>query len=699
MNKDKIYCLYFFLIFAFVFSLFRPYAYADVEKATREVDIFDKEKKKEIERELTTPPKKPILIKPEEPVAVKEGQKFFIKKINLVGCESVSLGIFTSFIQKYENKEVSLAQLEVLAKQIEREYLRQGIISAVFVPPQEVKNDTVMLRVVEAKMGEIDIQKHKYFKKERISYYWIPKPGKVLRYDEISKSVQLMNKNPDRNVKAALRAGKKPGTTNVILTPETSFPIHLTSSYDKEGAVSTGKSRIGIGARHNNFLGFDDILVLGNTFGKDFYGTYLYHTLPVSRQGASFTYGYSHSKSEPKKEYTVQEIKSEAKTISLSLRQDLYKKDEYRGDVSFGFDAKDKVTKVKSDTSTRDRLRVIHARGNFIQRGLGSSTTISPEFSQGINAFGASSASNPLASRHAKPTFSKLGLGLQYKKSLPLTLQASFKFDSQFSSTKLMPQEQFSLGGIDSVRGYPSGDFSADNAATGSAELLIPGSTFIPASWRLPYAENALQDQITSLVFVDYGYGWKRGALPAEKYSANLIGVGAGIRGNFFNQALVRLEWGFPVGDYTTNESGRSRFHFSVDFQEKLPEEIERIRQIVEEENIKKWAWQLVNAELARPDSAVRKKLYRYRRLANLYYQEKKFKPAKDYYEKINLLGSSLYQQAEEYVRSCLACQKALRERDNFALACFKEGKLGEAKNLWKKNIAEAVLKPLVLEF
>jgi tetratricopeptide (TPR) repeat protein len=409
-------------------------------------------------------------------------------------------------------------------------------------------------------------------------------------------------------------------------------------------------------------------------------------------------YGYSSSQSEPKVEPDAQEIRSGAKTISLSLHQDLYQKDEYIGEVSLGFDAKDKIVKVASEPLNRDRLRVIHLSGSFIQRGPGYSSSISPEFSQGFDGFGASSRGNPFASRLAKSTFSKFNLGLQYKKVLPLSLRANLKFNSQFASRKLMPQEQFNLGGIDSIRGYPSGDFSADNAVTNNAELLIP-SIFIPTNWRLPYAESALRDQVTSLLFVDYGYGWIKGAKPTEKRTRNFLGVGAGLRGNFFNQSLVRLEWGFAVGDDPVTQSGHSGFHFSVDFQEKLPEEIERIRQIVEEENIKKWAWQLVDAELSRPDSRVRKKLYRYRSLANLYYQEKNFKAAKDYYEKISLLGNLLYQQAEVYIRSCLAHQKKLRERANFALSCYYEGKLEEAKNLWKKNIEEAKPEPFVLEF
>lgn len=676
-------------------------AQTDVEKATRETD---RTVPKNIEEKLRRTPEKPLaLTSPETPVK-KEEQKFFIKEIKLAGCESFSPQSFSSLTDKYQNKEVSMSELEVLAREIEREYLRRGVIAAVFAPPQEIRQDILTLQVVEARMGELKIQKHKYFKQGRLNYYWKVPPGKVLRYDKISKSIQLMNKNPDREVKAALHAGTKPGTTDVLLTPKTNFPIHALGSFDNEGSTSTGTGRIGYGLRHNNFLGLDDTLLTGYTFGRDFDGFYTYHTLPVSSEGASLVYGYSKSASVPTKEYQVYGLTSKAKTVSVSLHQDIYNKDSYVGEFYLGFDAKDKTTWMVntnpgSDVYTRDRLRILRLGGNFVRRGMGSNTYISPEVTQGVKAFGASNKGNPLASRKAKSVFSKFTLGVQHKRVLPLNLQANLKMNGQYSSCRLTPQEEFSLGGMDSVRGYPSGDYLADNAFTNSIEILIP-AFFIPRWLRIPYAESTLKEQTTPLVFMDYGWGKRRGALVTEKKAANLLSVGAGTRIRLFNQALLRLEWGFPLGsNHPITEEGESRFHFSVDFQEKLPEEIERIRKMAEEENIKQCAWQLVNEELNRPSSPLRKKILNYRLLAAQCQKEEKFQQAKELYQRIAEISRSLYQQAEEYVKGYVNKQKELREKCKLAKAYYEQGKTDAAKQLWQKISAEAVPQPLVLEF
>jgi len=699
MKKNHFKLRLFRVIIFLAFILITPslYSQSDIERATRETDRLGR--KETIEEQLRKLPEKPAKLKLEEAPLREEEQRFFVKKINLVGCESFPPERFSSIIAKYENKELTFSQLESLTKDIEQEYLKQGVIAAVFMPPQEIIEQTVTLRVVEARMGELQIQDHKYFSKKRLNYYWKIPSGEILHYDKISKSIQMMNRNPDREVKAALHAGKILGTTDVLLTPKTRFPLHFTSAFDREGTPSTGVSRQSYGIRHNNFLGLDDTLITGYTFGNDFAGSYTYHSLPISPNGTSILYGYSRSVSAPKKDYAAYMINSEAKNITFSLHQDLYKRDDYLGEVFVGFDANDKTTIMNTGTSNRDRLRILSLGTNLTRRNFGNTTNTSLEFSQGVKAFGASSKNNPLASRGAKSTFSKFNLGIQYRRILPLNLQANIKFKTQVSSTKLPPQEEFSLGGIDSVRGYPAGDYSADRAVSNSLELLIP-SFFIPQNWRLPYAENSLREQTTGLVFLDYGWGRRRGALSTEKDAVTLLGMGTGVRISLFNQALLRLEWGFPVAsNRPVSEAGHSRFHFSLDFQEKLPEEIERIRKIIEEENIKQWAWQLVNEELSRPESPLRKKLYDYLYLAEIYHEQGSLKKSKESYEKIVQIGRSLDQQAEDYVRGCLVHQKELREYHRLAAVYYKQGKVDEAKQLWQKIIEEGETKPLSLEF
>jgi hemolysin activation/secretion protein len=538
------------------------YAQIDTERAVREVDRPIRE---EVEKKLRVPPEKPPEIKVEEERKIPEGPKFFVKKIELVGMESFSPDEFSHIVEKYENKELSLGELYGLAREIEKEYLKRGIIAACFILPQDIKEGVVILQVVEAQMGVLKIKDHNFFDKDRIAYWWSIRPGEVLTYDKITRSLQLMNKNPDREVKATLYAGKKPRTTDVLLDVKTRFPIHPFFTFDREGILSSGRERCGFGVRHNNFLFVDDIALAGYTFGKHFHSYFAYHSIPITNFGTYLHHGYSYSESTPKKQFQEFDLRSHANNASFFLYQNLITKGEYIGELYFGTDLKDKTVTQRVGTTNRDKLTVLRLGSILIHRFPGCVTYITPQVSQGINLLGARRKSE-LSSRGAENTFFKFNLGIKHKRALPFDLNALLNFKCQLAGEKLTPQEEYGLGGIDSVRGYPPGDFLADNALQTNFELLVP-AFFIPEEAKLPYAKRHLKEDITGLVFFDYGYGRRRGALKTEDSDVSMASFGTGIRIRLLDNALLRLEWGFPVGDRPISESADSRFHFAINFE------------------------------------------------------------------------------------------------------------------------------------
>lgn len=579
MMRAKKYLTKFTVISVLLSSLFLNAAYSqDIESATRQID---KQSREDLESKLQLSPEEITkrmneldqqLDKLHEPAQTpaKGGTAFFIEKITLIGVKSISKKKFSHLIKQYENKEVTLNQIKILAKDIERIYLENGIIAACFVPPQKIKDKTISIKVIEAKMGQLKVSKHPYFDNNKLYKYWKIPQGEVIHYDKISYSLQFMNKNPDRKVKAVLHAGEKPQTTDILLNVKTKQPLHFTASFDREGSPYTGVRKYIAGVRHNNLLNLDDTFIGGYAFGKDFNGTYFYHTIPISHFGTSLMYGYSYNKSFPKKDYTAFLIDSRAKTTSIFLRQDLFRKRKYIGEVYLGIDAKDKISKMAGTPVTKDRLRILTLGNSLLFRGQQNLTQLKTEISQGINGLGAIDL-NPLSSRGAKNTFTKLNLTANHKRILPFkppfNLQLNFECAVQFASTILPSSETFSLGGINSVRGYPAGDYLADEAVQTRTELIVPfvPSFFIPEFVKA--GKVSLKKKTSFLLFWDYARGKRRHPSSTEKRTANLMGVGAGLRIQLMPKTILRLEWGFPVKDNTITEEADSFFHFSVDFE------------------------------------------------------------------------------------------------------------------------------------
>lgn len=562
----------------------QPPSMPAVDQATKAVDRSIREK---AEKELMKAPRKPAKPKEEPLETTFTGPKIFVKSIGLDGVETFPIENFKPILAKYENREVYESELkDALTREITREYLKKGVIAACFIPPQELAEGVVKLQVIESKMGNVEVTKARFYPRDRLNFYWPIKAGEVLRYDKISRALQFMNKNPDREVKATLLAGKKPGTTDVLLSQKDKFPIHVTASLDNEGSVSTGKMRNGAGLVDNNALGLDDTILAGYSGSNDSIGWYIYHKLPVSAFGTNIVYGFSRTTAEPAKEFKVYDICSEAETASAFVYQDLFQKDNYKGDVFAGIDAKNKhvVSAPLGGTLNVDKLRILRTGISLVDRDADNVTYIRPEFSQGLSFLGAL-RKNEFSSRGAGNTFSTFSLDAQFIHKFRNNIRSQIRFSGQAASEKLTPQEELYMGGIDSVRGYPSGDYLADTGFASNFELLVP-AFFLPDTVKMPYGERPLNEEITGIFFFDYGYGEKRGQIQGEQNLRRMASVGAGIRIRVLNQADLRLEWATPLDPLVNRrltEDGGNRpwFHFSLNFQDNLPEEAARLMKLL----------------------------------------------------------------------------------------------------------------------
>lgn len=670
---------------------------SSVDQATREAD---RSVRQQVEKRFQeTTPRKPPKVKDIKLEEKREGPAFMVKKITLEGVESFKPEDFSTIVSNYENKELTISDLKILSGEIEREYLKRDIIAACFLPPQDIKDGAVKLRVVEAKMGNLEVKKMRYFSEDRIRYYWSIAPGEVLRYGEISRSLQIINKNPDRMAKAALHAGDKPETTDVVVEAATNFPIHMTAMLDREGIISTGKLRRGFGVVDNNLLGLDDSLVLGYIGGTSFNGAYGYHRVPITNFGTTIMYGYNWTTSSPKKNYEVYDMHSTVESYSVFVYQDLFEGSDYRGEISAGLEKNNKrvISGIYNDLNI-DKLTVSTVAATLVKRVQGRNISFRTAFSQGLNFLG-SRPKNPLSSRLAGSTFSRFQVSANFRQALVKNYQANLKFTGQAASEKLTPQYEMYMGGIDSVRGYPSGDYLADSGIYANLELLVP-MPFLPEWVKVPYGERPLKDDITGVLFFDYGIGSKRGKIQGEQSVDRMASIGVGVRVKLMNQALLRLEWGIPLDPMvnrpiTEGGGNRPRLHFSIDFQDDLPEEVERFSKVFKDEYLNKAAWDIVDKEMKNENSLLHKNIYKNLTLAKKAQKRGDMASAKKYYSKIASIGSSAYRQVEIYLKENYKNMDTLRAANEEAAAYYKEGDYKKSKEMSQKIIEDAKIKPL----
>ena len=522
-------------------------------------------REKELQERLQRPPPR-IEQEPEgpKPPPLPEA-RLLLKDVILRGRTVLPERVFEPIIAPYRNRDVTVNDLQALADAIQQEYRRRGYVTTVaFLPPQRIEEGRATIEVLEGRMGEVVVEGNRYFTTRRVLWYWPLDPGEVLRYDTVRRSLVRINEHPDRQVQALMRAGKVTGQTDVVLKVKDHLPLHLGTQWDSQGTKSIGRNRYGVSLRHTNLLGIDDQAALGMVFSSHLGAVYTQYSVPLSPHGTSAAFGFSHSQVSPKRHFTEFGINGTSQTYTTSLTQSLWETERVSLSAQAGFDIKESRTKVQSGTSRRDRLRVLRVGPRLAVRDAWGRWMVDNECAFGLKAFGATSENNPLASRPgADPDFFKMELRMSRVQRMPWDTQLVVSLETQVSPSKLTPQEELYLGGAATVRGYPEGDYLADQGIVARVDYLVPVRV-LPEAWRQPGSEIRMQDIFQLVGFVDRGYGRLRAITREEQSSRNLMGLGLGLAFREYLGLSGRLEWAFNVGDDPLTDDSPSRLHFQL---------------------------------------------------------------------------------------------------------------------------------------
>lgn len=133
---------------------------------------------------------------------------------------------------------------------------------------------------------------------------------------------------------------------------------------------------------------------------------------------------------------------------------------------------------------------------------------------------------------------------------------------AQLSPDRLVSAEQFDIGGVYSVRGYPQSDYLGDYGMSGSAELRVP-FYFIPREYKVPGTQEPLWNRLHLIGFVDGGHAALRNPAVGEFKTRNYVGLGAGVRFDLPKNWVGRLEWAAPIGDDPVDGSN-GQWYFTI---------------------------------------------------------------------------------------------------------------------------------------
>lgn len=488
-----------------------------------------------------------------------------IKRFEFEGNTAFSYEELTKVTKPFTGKVTFAQLLEAEAAVIEH-YTNAGYINSGAVIPAgqniQSQDGVVKMKIIEGGVEDIKVTVVGRLNPNYVRSRLALATQTPLNRDNLLETLQLLQLDPlIQNISAELSAGSLPELSllEVTVTEADSFNIELFT--DNGRAPSVGSWRRGVRINEGNLFGFGDRLTVEytNTDGSNaFDGRY---SLPLNPRNGTLTLAGGLTDTEVvEPPFDRLDITGDSYYLELGFRQPIIQTPTQ--ELALGLTASRQQSKTEvlgedfplsagANDEGETRISALRLVQEYTQRSQQEVFAARSQFSLGLDIFNATVNDDPPDSRF----FAWRGQGQYVRLLFPDSLLV-VRSDLQFSTRALVPLEQFSLGGLSSVRGYRQDALLTDNGFFASAEVQLP-------ILRVEKLEGVLQ----VVPFVDFGIGWNNSDNP-EPDPNSLVGVGLGLQCQVGNNFTARFDWGIPLTDVedrdrTLQEQG---LYFSVNY-------------------------------------------------------------------------------------------------------------------------------------
>ncbi len=538
--------------------------------------IIDKEIEVQYETKPISPEKEMPVVEveiPEEELNQPAAQRVFIKKIEIEGNEIFSKEDLSEIIDSYENRDLTVENMYALCLKIQGKYAKAGyFLVRVYLPEQEIREGFLQVKVLEAKLGAIEVVGNKYYKAEFIASYLAPFLGKNLNYNDLLKALLLLNENTDLQVASIFEKGQELGTVDMILKAKDKAPRHFSADYNTYGSNVTSLERSGLRGDLGNFFCQGDTLSIIGACGfplnrlRFVDGIY---KVPLNRRGTFMELSYLYSDFEVA-QYKGLDLHGKTQVAATKFMQALQRKAKFNTDIYTGFEYKQIENFEEHRVSAFDKLRVFSLgyKLDYID-SFGGRNVADVVGYGGIPDFlgGLSSVDGLCSRKDAGGRFVYIDANYQRIQRLPASCFLFLNLQGQLSFYKLPLSEEFYIGGINTVRGYPLAVSLGDSGICANFEFRAP-PPFVKSK-KVPHSKRTWEEVLQLVGFIDHGETFEYGdAINDQSNRAFLTSVGVGVRIYAPWNFDCSMDVGFPLTDRQYIEQyGRDQkaiFYFKI---------------------------------------------------------------------------------------------------------------------------------------
>jgi hemolysin activation/secretion protein len=501
----------------------------------------------------------PPIDRPDEASAEGEPQ-LEVEGFTFAGNKVIPTEVLDGVANPYAHRRLSIGQLEELRQKLTRVYVDRGYVnSGVLLEDDLLQNGIVRFRVVEGRLQEMRASglgglRPSYLRERLV------REGEVLNANTLQERFQLLLADPlFSKVNARLQPGERPGLATLDVEVTRARPWELSVYANNHYPPSVGTNALGIAGTVRNLSGAGDTLWAnaetggedGSPFDRSRYN--IAWTAPlVYRTDLLLHYEYG-SSSVVEEPLDSLDINSNFESYDVGLSHALVDSLSRRVSAGVTWNHRKSSTEllgepfsfVGGEPTGTSKVDAARFEQDWTQRWERQALAVRSTFSWGRTNTIASTDPTVAPQRF----FVWLGQASFVRRVLQNGATVSLRGTVQVTQDRLVPLEQFSLGGASSVRGYIENQIVRDRGYNASIEF------------RYPILQNPSQRyQVMVVPFFDIGRARNQGE---EGQQLSSIGLGLTAEHKGFSGEVF---YGYQLDDIGAKKHGTLQNH-GIHFQ------------------------------------------------------------------------------------------------------------------------------------
>lgn len=450
---------------------------------------------------------------------------FAVQTVLISGNENIDTHTLHALVADAEGKSLTLPDLASLAARLTDYYHNHGYpLARAFIPAQTIQSGMVRIEIMEARYGKIALDNHSGADDALLKDTLAPlQSGRTIEQAGLERALLLLSDIPGLTSNTVLKAGERPGTSDLSVNAASSPPVNGNLTVDGYGNRYTGRPRVSGTVNVVNPLHHGDVLNLsGLSSGEGVnYGRISYETL-LNGYGTRLGGSYLAMRYELGGLLSSLNAQGTAQAGSVWAKQPLIRGRDFNLYGQIGYERtelRDRIASAGIRTYRHLDDGTLGLYGDARDRLLsGGVNTWSVGWTLGQVDFDVAEARlADKATVKTQGTFSKWNVSLSRLQNLGERDGLYLAFSGQWAQDNLDPSKKMVVGGPYTVRGYDMGAVSGDTAYIGTAELRHALGAGSYGQWQ-------------AVAFIDGAYvqinqnTWTNG-----KNNATLNGAGAGL--------------------------------------------------------------------------------------------------------------------------------------------------------------------------